>query len=213
MKKEETKPAEQPAAEPKQEQPKPEQPAVPAVVKQADIFKHASVTAEFVVDANGTVTAKGEIPLFTAGATAFLLPPGKKDLTFKADERLHWVIVGADAEGDKMAVIGIGAVNNNIANVTATSKALAFKAGYTKTFLDKSHTFAPGNVYKVVNNDKDVAIYYEKGETFALWYRINKTAEPLNTGAVMDWLTPRLGALVGISDADHTNNNILVEAR
>ena len=211
-KKEETKPAE-PKQEKPAEQPKPEQPAAPAAVKQADISKHASVAAEFVVDQNGTITVKGEIPLFTENATALLLPAGKKELTFKADERLHWIIVGADAEGDKMAVIGIGSLSNNIANVTASSKALSFKAGYTKSYLDESHTFAPGNVYKVINNASFVEVQYKKGETFALWYRIAKTAEPLNTGVTMDWLTPRLGALVGISDADHTNKNILVEAR
>lgn len=199
-------------AKPAPAQPK-EEPKVIKPLTQADISKHASVAAEFVVDDKGTVTVKGEIPLFTENATAVLLRAGIKELIFKADKQLHWIGVGADEAGDKMALIGIGSMNNNIANITASNKALAYKVGYTKSDLDESHKYTAGGTYKVVNNEQNIEVYYQKGDTFALWYRIAKTADVLNTGETMDWLTPRLGAIVGISDADHTNKSILVEAK
>lgn len=212
-------PVEQPKLEEKLTEVKPapvqpkEEPKVIKPLTQADVSKHASVAAEFAVDDKGTVTVKGEIPLFTKNATAVLLRAGIKELIFKADKPLHWIGVGADEAGDKMALIGIGSMNNNIANITASTKALAFKAGYTKSDLDESHKYTVGGTYKVVINEQSIEVYYQKGDTFALWYRIAKTADVLNTGETMDWLKPRLGALVGISDADHTNKNILVDAK
>ena len=194
------------------EEPKPVKQAF-TVVKQADVSKPASTTAEFVVSENGTISVKGDIPPYADSVTAAVLPVGKKALTFKADEKLHWLILGMDEAVDKMAIIGIGTMNNNIANITASTKAMAFKAGYTKVDLDETHVFTSGKEYKVVNNDADVELYYKDGDTFKLWYRVLKEDIQLSNGENMVWLTPRLGAVIGISEADKTNNNVFVEAK
>ena len=181
-------------------------------LKQADVTKREDNTSDtFTVDASGNVTNSRAFAFNNdADKTVVFLPEGVNELEFKATNEKHNILVGTNADKSAGASLSISNAKRQVYNAVLTKAGGGLTNLAIHTQVSNAHTYQVGNTYKVVNSPTEIVVsaYDADTQQYTEWFKVTKSSYN-----AIQWHTPRLGAMGGISPSSEGTQTLLGEAK
>lgn len=191
------------------EQETPAQPtATLRLVKTGDVTTRADNTVDgATIDAQGNITNKRAFS-YSAGAvkTVLYMPKDVTEMEFTTTNKHHNILVASDDAQENG--VGVSFRDNGLKQYYNLALGTEGTLGTVKNVetVTNEHTPAIGTKYKVVSNaDKVTLSFYDtSANAYKEWFSLDK-----KTITDIQWHTPRLGVIGGISPSNETQTKIL----